>query len=311
MMDMSYKHKKSLSALIVIEVHAREVIKKILDANITSLNDFDWVSQMKYFALKELGREVRDEDNLLIEIIDASFHYDWEYLGASDRLVVTPLTDRCYLTLTSAMHSKFGGAPSGPAGTGKTETTKDLAKALGTNCVVFNCSDQLDYLTMAKFFKGVASSGSWACFDEFNRIDIEVLSVVAEQISQIRRALMANKKEFILDSTLVELKPTCAVFITMNPGYAGRTELPDNLKALFRPVAMMVPDYALIAEISLFSYGFKDAKNLSRKIAGTFRLSSEQLASISHYDFGMRAVKSVISAAGNLKRKEFNTDEVF
>lgn len=296
--------RKTLIALITQDVHNRDIVESLAQAeNGVTKDDFLWTQQLRFYKDGDFDTPV------VAKQVNAEIHYGYEYLGVMSRLVITPLTDRCWMTIIGAINIKLGAAPAGPAGTGKTESTKDLAKGLGILCVVFNCSEQIEYKIMGRLFSGLAQQGAWSCLDEFNRIDIEVLSVIAQQLLTIRVAKLRGDTTFNFIDRVINLKEGCGVFITMNPGYAGRTELPDNLKVLFRSVSMMIPNYRLIAEIMLYAEGFEKAKVLSKKMVQLYKLSSEQLSQQDHYDFGMRAVKSVLVMAGALNRAEKDSSE--
>ncbi|XP_069786102.1 dynein axonemal heavy chain 17-like isoform X3 [Narcine bancroftii] len=294
--------RQKIMTICTIEVHARDVINKLITTKVENIQAFAWQSQLRHCWDDE-------EQHCFANICDAQFRYSYEYLGNTPRLVITPLTDRCYITLTQSLHLIMGGAPAGPAGTGKTETTKDLGRALGTMVYVFNCSEQMDYKSCGNIYKGLAQSGAWGCFDEFNRISVEVLSVIAVQVKCVQDAIRDKKERFNFLGENIVLVPSVGIFITMNPGYAGRTELPENLKALFRPCAMVVPDFELICEIMLVAEGFVDARLLARKFITLYTLCKELLSKQDHYDWGLRAIKSVLVVAGSLKRGDPNRPE--
>jgi hypothetical protein len=368
---LSPLQRRALSALLVLDVHARDVTRDVaaaaVDGDILTPGSFVWSSALRYYYFPGHGGAAADDgddeaialaatndksqrsrwrepgstksdrpstekkppqvsrrdsiggfaaaqvgvsggrwDVLDIHMLSARTTYLWEYSGVAPRLVVTPLTERAFRTLLLACQAALGGAPEGPAGTGKTETVKDLARTSGRHCLVLNCSEEMEALQLGKTIEGLASCGSWACFDEFNRINISVLSMIATYVSALQRGIATGSRQVFFQGTRVKLLPTAAVFITMNPGYAGRVELPDNVKALFRPLSMTQPDAVIIAENLLFSEGFLHAHSLAVKLTAAFRLSKEQLSERGHYDWGLRSQITTLREAGSVRRGDIS-----
>lgn len=295
-------HRRKCEHLITEFVHQRDIIEKLIKGGADSPGHYLWLLQMRY----EFQANEAPLDRMQIRVANATLAYGFEYLGVPERLVRTPLTDRCFLTLSQALAQRLGGSPYGPAGTGKTESVKALGVQLGRFTLVFNCDDTFDFQAMGRIFLGISQVGAWGCFDEFNRLEERILSAVSQQIQNIQVGLRKRAAEPTAQIDLIgrqlRVHPLTGMFITMNPGYAGRSNLPDNLKKLFRSVAMSKPDKEIIAEVMLYSQGFAEAKSISRQTVPFFDKCGAALSKQPHYDFGLRALKSVLVSSGGLKR---------
>jgi dynein heavy chain 2, cytosolic len=182
--------------------------------------------------------------------------------------------------------------------------------------LVFNCDEGIDVQAIGRIFVGLIQCGAWGCFDEFNRLAKGVLSAVSSQVQIIQEAVRVKATHCRIGEHNVPVDTNSAIFVTMNPagkGYGGRQRLPDNLKQLFRPVAMSVPDNEQIAETLLYAEGFQQAKVLAKKLVTTFELAKEMLSQQQHYDWGLRSLKTVLrgcSDAIGKKRLELTAAKI-
>ena len=139
--ELSDIKRRVVVALITVDVHARDIIEELKNDGVASVNEFKWIKQLKYYWDIYLIIWDEEAEDIRIRQVSACLSYGYEFMGPTSRLVITPLTDKCWITISNALHIKLGANPAGPAGTGKTESTKDLAKAIAIQCIVFNCSD--------------------------------------------------------------------------------------------------------------------------------------------------------------------------
>eukprot|EP01022_Parablepharisma_sp_SALTPOND_P000876 TRINITY_DN105183_c0_g1_i1.p1 TRINITY_DN105183_c0_g1~~TRINITY_DN105183_c0_g1_i1.p1 ORF type:complete len:4616 (+),score=767.18 TRINITY_DN105183_c0_g1_i1:15469-29316(+) len=288
--------KLKLEGLITIQVYQAEAYNKIIGG------DFE-LEKQKTVRMAWTG----EPKELEVKIADFEFKYFYEFLKATEKLVITPLTDRCYISMAQALQLQCGGCAFGPPGVGKTETIKDMGRTLGVLVVVTNCSEQHNTASLAKMLKGVVSTGTWGNFDQFSQIARDVLSVIAGHIEAIANVKRIGASKFVYPGEgqdLGETKhvPTSAYFITL--GHRTSTELPDNVKVQFRQVAMMQPDHKVIIDVKLNAMGFVNHEKLAEKFTTLYTLCQAQLSKQKHYDFGLRNITPVFLAVENAKQGE-------
>lgn len=215
LLELPPESRKKFEQMITELVHQRDVVRDLIDQKVTSPTDFRWLYHLRYTYNPKAPKLT---EKLMISLSNAKFFYGFEYLGIGERLVQTPLTDKCYLTLTQSLHFRMGGSPFGPAGTGKTETVKALGAQLGRFVLVFNCDETFDFSAMGRLFAGLCQVGAWGCFDEFNRLEERILSAVSQQILTIQNGLLGRESHIDLLGRSIKLNQNVATFITMNPG---------------------------------------------------------------------------------------------
>nr|4W8F_A Chain A, Dynein heavy chain lysozyme chimera [synthetic construct]4W8F_B Chain B, Dynein heavy chain lysozyme chimera [synthetic construct]7MI1_A Chain A, Chimera protein of Dynein and Endolysin [synthetic construct]7MI3_A Chain A, Fusion protein of Dynein and Endolysin [synthetic construct]7MI6_A Chain A, Fusion protein of Dynein and Endolysin [synthetic construct]7MI8_A Chain A, Fusion protein of Dynein and Endolysin [synthetic construct] len=283
--------KKKIEALLVEYLHFNNVIGQLKNCSTKEEARLLWAKVQKFYQKNDT---LDDLNSVFISQSGYLLQYKFEYIGIPERLIYTPLLLIGFATLTDSLHQKYGGCFFGPAGTGKTETVKAFGQNLGRVVVVFNCDDSFDYQVLSRLLVGITQIGAWGCFDQFNRLDEKVLSAVSANIQQIQNGLQVGKSHITLLEEETPLSPHTAVFITLNPGYNGRSELPENLKKSFREFSMKSPQSGTIAEMILQIMGFEDSKSLASKIVHFLELLSSKCSSMNHYHFGLRTLKGVL-----------------
>ncbi|XP_076392739.1 dynein axonemal heavy chain 7 isoform X1 [Megachile rotundata] len=282
-----------LMSLITIIINQKDIIKLLINKNITNSADFEWIAQLQYYL---------EENCVKILIFNSTIKYGYEYSYYKQCMINTALTDRCFHTLIQAYKYHLYGAIAGPSATGKTETIRGLAKAIAVNFHIFSCVNILSYNFLSQTFKGFISCGAWLCFENFNELKLEFLSRISQNLISIFHAIASNLKTIMYEGSSLNLNPTGYVCIITQLGLFNYHDLPDNLKMLFRTVSMVAPDISRIVEVELTAAGISNSKSLTMKLITFYKVLSKQLRCKSCNTFNLYSIKAVTKTVVYLKR---------
>ncbi|KAL2631405.1 hypothetical protein R1flu_016091 [Riccia fluitans] len=275
-------------SLILLFVYFREIINRLICGNQVGIESFEWQRSLRYYC--------QPNGDCHVAIMNQEQAYGCDLIDSHNRLVMTSLTEKCFLGMLYSFSLGLGCNVTASSGVGKTETIKDCAKALGKHCIVISCSEDFDHHAIGNVLKGMASGGLWLCLTKFERLRPDVVAVFTQQLLTIQQAVATKALRFSYEGCGFQLNPRFAICTTSEPkcigGYYGYLH---KTRSCFRSVCMILPDCHTIVQILLTAEGISDSAGLAQKLILCFRMASEQLSfEENHCDFGLRAMKAVV-----------------
>lgn len=288
-----------VKCLIMDDLNQRKILEKILDEKAIRKDNFDWEASFKYYY---------DKGVCIIKALNMDINYGFEYVGIPNSFVLTSATDRCFRTLINAFCLHYNGFITGTGDRGKTETIKYLGRVLGVFVKIFQCSTNQPLYILREFLMGAVLSGCWILFENFSNLVHATMSTLSQDVYSISNAKKEGLKKCMIRNKICSINPTCFVVASIKFGNFNKVT-PQNLKAHFRTVTMLPPDFTIITEAYLYSYGFDSPKILARKLLCTLDMFENIIGNGYKYNLGIRKIKKVLNLCELAKCKSDCGDE--
>ncbi|WAR07684.1 DYHG-like protein [Mya arenaria] len=298
-------HKNRLECMITTSQFLRDALDNLCQRKLREVSDFEWRRCMRCYY-QPVGEERMEP---LIWILDTSYQYGNEFYGMSPGVALTPVTEKCFLTMSQALQRHQGSSVTGPVGSGKTETIKGLANVLGQFLAVFQCSDETDPTCMSKIIQGSAMDGCWCCFDESQALGPIAMAMMMENLESVVNALKARHAFTTLaDGQEIPLKRSVAVHMTINlSDWNQTTRLSSDIRLLFRSISLVRPDVGMIMRAKCTALGFKAPIVLGSRLKVLTELAKDQLPPQIQHHFSIEALVGVLRRA--MQKRKYIRDE--
>ncbi|XP_025098007.1 LOW QUALITY PROTEIN: dynein gamma chain, flagellar outer arm-like [Pomacea canaliculata] len=301
-------HKVRLDCMITQSMYLRDVLENISTRKLRETTDFEWRRSIRCYMHPPAEEKCQEP---MLWILDTPYQYGWEFYGADCGAALTPITERCFLSMSMALSRCLGVRITGPVGVGKTETIKGLANILGNFVGVFQCSSVFNPINIGKISQGIAMDGCWGCFDEGQMLSKDALAVLMDHIQAIISAMRAKQNfMYLVDGAEIPIKKNVGLFMTSNPTHSlPEAGVPHDIVGSFRTVSLVKPDIGQILKAKCSALGFRAPNILALRLKVMSELVKDQLPQDYQHFFSAWVLGSVLKRASQ-KRRSLRDDRL-